>query len=73
MYNNSKAQVGEVLKKGDSVWSYNTLVQDAYSPKWLIDFDPVQLPHPARFYQPEVSISLECSTARRQVAIQCLG
>ena len=41
MYNNSKAHVGEVLKKGDSVWSYNTLVQDAYSPKWLIDFDPV--------------------------------
>jgi hypothetical protein len=41
MYNNSKTQVGEVLKKGDAVWSYNTLVQDAYSPKWLIDFDPV--------------------------------
>ena len=41
MYNNSGARVGEVLKKGDSVWSYNTLVQDAYSPKWLIDFDPV--------------------------------
>jgi hypothetical protein len=41
MYNNSKAHVNEVLKKGDSVWSYNTLVQDAYSPKWEIDFDPV--------------------------------
>jgi hypothetical protein len=41
MYNNSKNQVGEVLKKGDTVWSYNTLVQDAYSPKWEIDFDPV--------------------------------
>ena len=41
MYNNSGARVGEVLKKGDSVWSYNTLVQDAYSPKWLIDFTPV--------------------------------
>ena len=41
MYNNSKAQVDHVLKKGDAVWSYNTLVQDAYSPKWLIDFDPV--------------------------------
>jgi hypothetical protein len=41
MYNNSRKQVGEVLKKGDDVWSYNTLVQDAYSPKWLIDFDPV--------------------------------
>jgi hypothetical protein len=41
MYNNSKKQVGEVLQKGDSVWSYNTLVQDEYSPKWLIDYDPV--------------------------------
>jgi hypothetical protein len=41
MYNNSKKQVDEVLKKGDTVWSYNTLVQDAYSPKWEIDFTPV--------------------------------
>jgi hypothetical protein len=41
MYNNSKSEVDRVLKKGDSVWSYNTLVQDAYSPKWEIDFDPV--------------------------------
>jgi hypothetical protein len=41
MYDRSKSQVNEVLKKGDNVWSYNTLVQDAYSPKWEIDFDPV--------------------------------
>jgi hypothetical protein len=41
MYNNSKPQVDQVLKKGDTVWSYNTLVQDAYSPKWEIDFSPV--------------------------------
>jgi hypothetical protein len=41
MYNNSKQHVTEVLNKGNLVWSYNTLVQDAYSPKWLIDFDPV--------------------------------
>jgi hypothetical protein len=41
MYNNSKSQVEQVLKKGDTVWSYNTLVQDAYSPKWEIDFSPV--------------------------------
>lgn len=41
MYNNSRARVEEVLKKGDLVWSYNTLVQDAYSPKWEIDFDPI--------------------------------
>lgn len=41
MYTNAKSEVDHVLKKGDSVWSYNTLVQDAYSPKWEIDFDPV--------------------------------
>jgi Domain of unknown function (DUF4091) len=41
MYNNAKGEVAHVLKKGDTVWSYNTLVQDAYSPKWEIDFDPV--------------------------------
>jgi hypothetical protein len=41
MYNNAKSEVDHVLKKGDSVWSYNTLVQDAYSPKWEVDFDPV--------------------------------
>lgn len=41
MYDHNKTHVDEVLKKGDSVWSYNTLVQDAFSPKWLIDFDPV--------------------------------
>jgi hypothetical protein len=27
--------------KGDKVWSYNTLVQEAYSPKWEIDFTPI--------------------------------
>jgi hypothetical protein len=41
MYNHSKKQVDEVMKKGDTVWSYNTLVQDEYSPKWLIDYDPI--------------------------------
>ncbi|HLH42326.1 MAG TPA: glycoside hydrolase domain-containing protein [Bryobacteraceae bacterium] len=41
MYDHSKAEVEKVLKKGDEVWSYNTLVQDAYSPKWEIDFPPV--------------------------------
>ena len=41
MYNNNKAAIEQVLQKGDEVWSYNTLVQDAYSPKWLIDFDPI--------------------------------
>ncbi len=30
-----------VLSKGDSIWSYNALTQDAYSPKWEIDFAPM--------------------------------
>lgn len=41
MYDQAKTEVAEVLAKGDEVWSYNTIVQDGYSPKWLIDFAPV--------------------------------
>jgi len=41
MYNSAPANVAYVQQKGDSTWSYNTLVQDAYSPKWEIDFDPI--------------------------------
>ncbi len=41
MYDRAAAQVADVLRKGDAAWSYNTLVQDAYSPKWLIDFAPI--------------------------------
>src|SRR5262249_41367224 len=41
MYYGNKGNVDTVLKKGDAVWSYNTLVQDAYSPKWEIDYDPI--------------------------------
>ena len=40
-YNGSVSMVQQALAKGDSVWSYNTLVQDAYSPKWEIDFAPI--------------------------------
>jgi hypothetical protein len=35
------SRVNEALALKHEVWSYNTLVQDAYSPKWLIDFDPI--------------------------------
>ncbi|HLK48475.1 MAG TPA: DUF4091 domain-containing protein [Bryobacteraceae bacterium] len=38
------AKLGAIKKamaKGDSVWSYTTLVQDPYSPKWEIDFSPI--------------------------------
>jgi len=29
------------MAKGDQVWAYQGLVEDDYSPKWLIDFAPV--------------------------------
>ena len=35
------ANVRAALDKGDSVWSYTALVQDGFSPKWQIDFAPV--------------------------------
>jgi hypothetical protein len=41
MYSAARAAVQQVLNKGDEVWSYNALVQDTYSPKWEIDFDPI--------------------------------
>ena len=35
------ANVQSAINKGDSVWSYTALVQDGFSPKWQIDFSPV--------------------------------
>jgi hypothetical protein len=32
-------EMTKVLNKGDTVWSYNVLVQDGYSPKMEINFD----------------------------------
>lgn len=41
MYDRARDAIAKALAKGDEVWSYNTLVQDAYSPKWEIDFAPL--------------------------------
>lgn len=41
MYEQSADNITQVLRKGDQVWSYNSLVQDNYSPKWQIDFAPI--------------------------------
>ena len=41
MYDGAQTTIAAALAKGDAVWSYNTLVQDAYSPKWEIDWDPI--------------------------------
>jgi len=40
-YDQDVANVLAAQAKGDQAWSYNTLVQDSYSPKWEIDFDPI--------------------------------
>lgn len=47
MYDEDTHRISEVLKKGDQVWFYNALVQDGYSPKWQIDFQPInyRIPH----------------------------
>jgi len=35
------SDVATAIRKGDQVWSYTALVQDDFSPKWAIDFDPI--------------------------------
>jgi len=41
MYDSVPEAVAQVMAKGDTVWSYTALVQDDYSPKWEIDFAPI--------------------------------
>jgi hypothetical protein len=41
MYDGAASAVNQAIAKGDQVWSYNALVQDSYSPKWTIDFAPI--------------------------------
>jgi len=35
------ADIAAAIKKGDHVWSYTAIVQDNFSPKWEIDFRPI--------------------------------
>ncbi len=41
MYDGARSYVLQAQQKGDKAWSYNCLQQDDYSPKWLIDFAPI--------------------------------
>jgi hypothetical protein len=41
MYNSAPSFVADVIRKGDSVWSYNAEAPDADSPRWQIDFSPL--------------------------------
>ena len=42
-YDLATDRIMQALAKGDEVWSYNALVQDPYSPKWGIEFAPIDL------------------------------
>ena len=40
-YDAYQSNVLYVQQKGDKVWSYNCTQQDDYSPKWLLDYAPI--------------------------------
>src|SRR5690606_26710671 len=40
-YDANPGLVNQALQKGDEVWSYNALMQDQYSPKWQVDYAPI--------------------------------
>jgi hypothetical protein len=40
-YDESNSEIQKVLAKGDSIWLYNVLVQDDYSPKLESNFSPL--------------------------------
>jgi Domain of unknown function (DUF4091) len=46
-YNEFSDRVSDVLKNEGEVWFYTALVPDDYSPKWLIDYAPInfRIPH----------------------------
>ena len=41
LYEDYVGDVEFARQKGDSLWSYNCLDQDDYSPKWLLNYDPI--------------------------------
>jgi hypothetical protein len=56
-YDGAKTAIGQAIAKGDHIWSYNTLVQDAYSPKWEIDFAPLNFRIEPGFLSATLSLS----------------
>lgn len=42
-----KKNIQDVLAMGSEVWFYTALLQDSYSPKWLMDFPPINYRAPA--------------------------
>jgi hypothetical protein len=40
-YDKYRDTVIKIKERGEQVWSYNSFVQDSYSPKWTLDFAPM--------------------------------
>ena len=57
MYVAAADRVTEARNQGCDVWSYNTLSQDRYSPKWLIDYDPIGIRLQAGFISQSLSLT----------------
>jgi Domain of unknown function (DUF4091) len=57
LYDKSPVNVRAALAKGDRVWSYNALAPDDYSPKWQIDFAPINFRIQPGFINQSLGIS----------------
>ncbi|HVW09222.1 MAG TPA: glycoside hydrolase domain-containing protein [Bryobacteraceae bacterium] len=40
-FDHDASVIAQARAHGNQIWSYNALVQDSFSPKWLIDYDPI--------------------------------
>jgi hypothetical protein len=56
-YTESPAGIIDVQAKGDEVWSSNALMADSYSPKWLVDFAPINFRIQPGFISQSLGIS----------------
>lgn len=41
MYDDATPKMTDAIARGMQVWSYNALIQDSYSPKWILDFHSI--------------------------------
>jgi hypothetical protein len=57
MYEEFPERVAEILKNGEKVWFYNTLSQEEYAPKFLMDFTPINFRIPFGFISKSLGLS----------------
>jgi hypothetical protein len=57
MYDKAGPLIDRARASGAEIWSYNTLVQDGYSPKWLIDFAPIGIRLQAGFISQSLGLT----------------